>query len=81
MGISFVAACSQVGEGIPVRFSHLSELMTMFLVISLVSVYVYLPLNRFQANKWLGVLLFAVYLTFLTLAILQEADVFWPDVV
>jgi len=79
LGISFVVACSQIGESIPVTFTHLSQLMTMFLLISLISVMVYLPLNRFQASKWLAVILWAVYFSFIVLALLQEANVFWPE--
>ena len=54
--------------------------MTIFLMLSLVSVFVYLPLSRFRADKRLGFLLFAIYVAFLTLSILEEADVLWPDV-
>jgi len=78
LGISFVVACSQIGENIPVPFTHLSQIMTIFLLASLVTVFIYLPLKQFQANKWLGMILFGIYFTFIVLALMQEADIFWP---
>lgn len=79
LGISFSIVCSQLGESIPVAFDNLSLVMTAFLAISLVVVFLYLPLNGFQANKWLGVVLFSVYALFMVIALLQEANVLWPD--
>ena len=52
--------------------------MSVFLGLSLVTVFIYLPLNGFQANKWLGIVQFIVYILFVIIAILQEADVLWP---
>ena len=52
--------------------------MSVFLGLSLVTVFIYLPLNGFQANKWLGTVQFIVYILFVIIAILQEADVLWP---
>jgi hypothetical protein len=54
--------------------------MTVALGTSLVTGLIYLPLNGFQAGKWLGVVQFSVYFLFVVMAILQEADVLWPDV-
>lgn len=79
LGISFVVACCQIGESIPVSFTHLSQIMTIFLLISLITVLTYLPLSQFQTSNWLGMILFGVYFTFITLALLQEADIFWPQ--
>jgi len=80
LGIAFVAACSQINESIPVSFTHLSQIMTIFLLISLITVLIYLPLNQFQASKCLGMLLFGIYFAFVFLALLQEAGIFWPQV-
>ena len=49
--------------------------MSVFLGLSLVTVFIYLSLNGFQANKWLGTVQFIVYILFVIIAILQEADV------
>lgn len=53
--------------------------MSVFLALSLVSVFLYLPLNGFHANKWLGIVQFSVYGVFVVIAILQEAGLLWPD--
>ena len=82
LGISFSVVCSQLpgGSVVPVSFSYLNLIMTVALGASLVVVLVYLPLARFRADKWLGLVLLAVYLAFvITTAILQEADCLWPD--
>ena len=79
LGISFLIVCTQLGESVPVSFDYLNLIMTVSLGASLVTVLVYLPLARFQADKWLGIVLFAVYLFFVTAAVLQEAGVLWPD--
>lgn len=79
LGISFAIVCSQLGESVPVKFTNLSMFMSIFLVASLATVFVWLPLNRFKANKWLGIIQFVVYLTFLIVAVLQEAGVLLPD--
>ncbi len=79
LGISFCIVCSQMGESIPVAFTRLSLIMSVFLGLSLITVFIYLPLNGFQANKWLGAVQFVVYILFVIIAILQEADVLWPD--
>ena len=76
LGISFVAACSQAGQSVPVTFPVLSQTMTGFLLASLVVPFVYLPLCRFQADKRLGLILFSVYIAFIVLALLEEAHVF-----
>lgn len=79
LGISFVIVCSQLGESVPVSFDYLNLIMTVSLGASLVTGLVYLPLARFQANKWLGFILLGVYLLFVIAAILQEAGLLWPD--
>ena len=75
LGISFCIVCSQLGESIPVAFTKLSLIMSVFLGLSLVTVLIYLPINGFQANKWLGIVQFSVYLIFVIIALLAEADV------
>ncbi|EFX89188.1 hypothetical protein DAPPUDRAFT_310076 [Daphnia pulex] len=75
LGISFCIVCSQLGESIPVAFTKLSLIMSVFLGLSLVTVFIYLPINGFQANKWLGIVQFSVYLMFVIIALLAEADV------
>lgn len=79
LGISFAIVCSQLGVSVPVNFTNLSLLMSAFLVTSLVTVLVWLPLNRFMANKWLGSIQYVVYASFLIVAVLQEANVLMPD--
>lgn len=74
LGISFSIVCSQVGESIPVAFTKLSLIMSVFLALSLVTVFIYLPINGFRANKWLGIVQFGVYSIFVTMAILIELD-------
>lgn len=73
LGISFTIVCTQLGQSVPVSFNYLNLIMTVFLGASLVVVLIYLPLVKFQANKWLGLVLLTVYLAFVTTAVLQEA--------
>ena len=80
LGVPFVIACGRLGgEAIPVSFPHLSQLMVIFLLASLISVFVYLPMCQFRADRKMALILFSIYFIFVTLAVLQEAGLVWPD--
>ncbi|KAK0423780.1 hypothetical protein QR680_008327 [Steinernema hermaphroditum] len=74
-GFPFLIACAQ-GKEVIIEWDTVKKVMLIFLALSLLSSFILLPVQRFNARRPYALVLLAVYVTFLILVVLAEVNVY-----
>ena len=76
LGISITAQCTANGS-FPIEMEPTLLLSFAFLILSLLSALIVIPLCKFTSPKPFGVLLMAIYILYMLLIILVEVNILW----
>lgn len=71
-----IELAGEVDSKMILKYTPLTTILFSFLAISLVSTVIMMIACRFQTRKVYGIYLICLYLTFLTIAVLKESNIF-----